>query len=108
MRGSIVNARKIEDQKTIAHEMFVQQAHANAEASASSSPDDTICSTDRKREPTLESTAEVGFYKPVDTPSFPVARVDAANFIRALVNAPIQDNLRDMAQLWVGSERFPG
>jgi DNA-binding LytR/AlgR family response regulator len=37
MRGSIMSARKIQDQKAIAREMFVQQAaHANAEASASS------------------------------------------------------------------------
>jgi DNA-binding LytR/AlgR family response regulator len=64
--------------------MFVQHAaHANAEVSASP-PGDTICSTKSKREYTLESTADDGFYGPVDTPSLPVTGVDAANLIRAL------------------------
>ena len=64
---------------------FVRQAaHANAEVSASPTPGDTICSTKSKQEYTLESTAEEGFYEPVDTSLLPVARVDAANLIRAL------------------------
>ena len=37
MRGSIVKARKVQDQRTIAPEMFVQQAHANGQVP--SSPD---------------------------------------------------------------------
>jgi two-component system LytT family response regulator len=84
MRGSIVSARKIEDQKTIVREMFVQQAHANAEVSASPSPDNTICSTKSKRKFTLESTAGNGFYETINTASLPVTRADDANLIRAL------------------------
>jgi DNA-binding LytR/AlgR family response regulator len=84
MRGSIVKARKIQDQKTIAREMFVQQAHANAQVSASPPSGDTICSTESRWGYTLESTAADAFYEPADTPSPPVTRVDAANLIRAL------------------------
>jgi len=84
MRGSIVDARKIQDQKAIARETFVQRAaHANAEVSASPTPGDTICSPKSEREYTFESTAEDGFHEPVDT-RLPVTRVDAANLIRAL------------------------
>jgi DNA-binding LytR/AlgR family response regulator len=79
-----MSAREIQDQKTIAPEMFAQQAHANAEVSASPPQGDTISSTKGKREYTFKSTAEDGFYEPIDTPSVPVARVDAANLIRAL------------------------
>jgi DNA-binding LytR/AlgR family response regulator len=78
-----MNIREIQDLKAIAREMFVQQARANAEVSASP-PGDTICSTKSKRKYTLESTADDGFYGPVDTPSLPVARIDAASLIRAL------------------------
>jgi DNA-binding LytR/AlgR family response regulator len=84
MRGSIVKARKIQDQKTIAREMFVQQAQANGQVSASPPSGDTICSTESRWEYTLESTAEDGFYESADTASPPVTRVDAANLIRAL------------------------
>jgi DNA-binding LytR/AlgR family response regulator len=80
-----MSAREIPDQKAIAREMFVQQAaHANAEVSTSPPPEDTICSIKSNREYTLESTAEDGFYEPIDTSSLPVIRVDAANLIRAL------------------------
>ena len=79
-----MRAHKMQDQKTIAREMFVQQAHANAQVSASPPSGDTICSTDSKREYTLELTAEDGFYEHPDTPLVPVIRVDAANLIRAL------------------------
>jgi len=79
-----MNIRKIQDLKVITGEVFVQQAaHANAENSTSPTVD-TICSTKSKREYTLESTADDGFYGPVDTPSLPVTRVDAANLIWAL------------------------
>jgi DNA-binding LytR/AlgR family response regulator len=85
MQGSIMNARKVQDEKAIAHEMFVQQAaQANAEVSTSPSQGDTICSTESKREDTFESTAEGGFYEPVDTSLLPAIRADAANLIRAL------------------------
>ncbi|MGC1296000.1 MAG: hypothetical protein WA869_13280, partial [Alloacidobacterium sp.] len=75
---------KIQYQKAIAREMFVQQTHANAEVSASPPPDNTICSTKSKREYTLESTAGNGFYETINIPSLPVVRVDDANLIRAL------------------------
>jgi two-component system LytT family response regulator len=77
MRGSIMSARKIQDRKAIAREMFVQQTtHVDAEVSASPPRGD--------REYALESRAEDGFYEPVDTSLLPVTRVDAANLIRAL------------------------
>jgi DNA-binding LytR/AlgR family response regulator len=80
-----MSARKIQDQKAIEREMFVQQAaHANAQVSASLPREDTTCAIKSKREYTLESTAEDGFYEPVDTSLLPVTRVDAANLIRAL------------------------
>jgi two-component system LytT family response regulator len=84
MRGSIVKARKIQDRKPIAHELFVQHAHANGQVSASPPSGDTICPAESKWEYTLESTAEDGFYEPADTASPPVTRDDAANLIRAL------------------------
>ena len=80
-----MNARKIQDEKAIAREMFVDQAaHSDAEVSASPPREDTICSTKSKRENTLESMAEDGFYEPANTSLLPVTRVDAANLIRAL------------------------
>jgi DNA-binding LytR/AlgR family response regulator len=80
-----MSARKIRDQKAIAREMFVQQvAHANGGVSASPLPADTICSIKSRRDCTLESKAEDGFYEPADTSLLPVTRVDAANLIRAL------------------------
>ena len=79
-----MNARKIQDQKTIARAMFVQQAQANAEASASPPRGDTICSIKSSREYTLESTVGDGFYETINTPSLPIARVDDAYLIRAL------------------------
>jgi DNA-binding LytR/AlgR family response regulator len=80
-----MSARKTRDQKAIAREMSVQQgAHAHGEVSASPARADTISSIETKREYTLESTTEDGLYEPVDTSLLPVARVDAANLIRAL------------------------
>jgi DNA-binding LytR/AlgR family response regulator len=76
---------KIQDQKAIARERFVQQAaHANGDVSASALPGDTICSIKSRRDYTLESKAEDGFYEPADTSLLPVTRADAANLIRAL------------------------
>jgi DNA-binding LytR/AlgR family response regulator len=76
---------KIQDQKGIAREMFVQQAaHANGDVSASPLPGDTICSIKSRRDYTLESKAEDRFYEPADTSLLPITRVDAANLIRAL------------------------
>jgi two-component system LytT family response regulator len=79
-----MGAREIHDQKGIAREMFVQQATpANAEVSARPPQGDTIWPAKRKRENTLEPTAEDGSYEPVDKSLLPVTRVDAANLIRA-------------------------
>jgi DNA-binding LytR/AlgR family response regulator len=79
-----MSVREINDVKGIAREMLVQQAnHANAGGSARPPQGDTIWPTRSKREDTFESTAEDGFYEPVDTSLLPVIRVDAANLIRA-------------------------
>jgi DNA-binding LytR/AlgR family response regulator len=80
-----MSGREIQDQKAVACEMPVQQvANANADVAASPRRGATICPTKSKREYTLESTAEDGFYEPVDTSLLPVTRVDAANLIRVL------------------------
>jgi len=80
-----MSARKIQDQKAIAREKFVQQAaHANADVSASSLRGDKICSIKSRRDYTLESTAEDGFYEAADTSLLPITRVDAANLTRFL------------------------
>jgi DNA-binding LytR/AlgR family response regulator len=78
-----MSGRKIQDQNTIAREMFVQQA-AHGDISASPLPGDAICPIKSKRDYTLESTAEDGFYQPADRSLLPVTRVDAANLIQAL------------------------
>ena len=78
-----MSARKIQDQKAFAREMFVQQTphanHANRNVSASPLPD-TICLPDY----TLESGVEDGFYEPADTSLPPVTRVATASLIRVL------------------------
>ena len=79
-----MSARKIRDQKTIPREMFVQQAHANGQVSATPPSGDMICSTESRWKYPLESAAEDGFYESADTASPPVTRVAAANLIRAL------------------------
>ncbi|HEY6351437.1 MAG TPA: LytTR family DNA-binding domain-containing protein [Candidatus Angelobacter sp.] len=85
LRSSMMSGREIQDQKAIAREMLVQQAaDANADVSAGPLRGDTIRSIGNRREYPLESTAEDGFYEPVDTSLLPVTRVDAANLIRAL------------------------
>jgi DNA-binding LytR/AlgR family response regulator len=57
-----MNARKLQDQKAIAREKFVQQAGKY----------------------TLGSTAGDAFYEPLDSSLLPVIRVDAANLMRVL------------------------
>ncbi len=79
-----MSAREIQDQKTIAREMFVQRAaHANADISASPLRGATICSSKSRRDYTLESIPDE-FCEAADRSSPPVTRVDAANLIRAL------------------------
>ena len=78
-----MSARAIQDQKTIAREMVVQQAaHANADVSASPLREAAICSTKSRPDYTLESTAG-GFCEAADTSLLPVIRVDA-NLVRVL------------------------
>jgi DNA-binding LytR/AlgR family response regulator len=79
-----MSAREIHDRKGIAREMFVQQAtHPHDGGTAGPMQRDTIFPTKSKWASTFESTAEDGFYEPVDTSLLPVTRVDAANLIRA-------------------------
>jgi DNA-binding LytR/AlgR family response regulator len=80
-----MSAREIQDPKTIAGEMFVQQAaHANAEVSASPLRGATICSTKSRRDYTLESATADKFCEAADTSLLPVNRVDAADLMRVL------------------------
>jgi DNA-binding LytR/AlgR family response regulator len=79
-----MSAREIQDQKTVADEMFVQQAaRGDADVSASSLRGATICSTKSTRDYSLESTADE-FYEAADASLLPVNRVDAANLMRVL------------------------
>ena len=78
-----MSAREIQDQKTIAREMVVQQpAYATADVSATPLREATICSTKRRRDYTLASTAD-GFCEAADTSLLPAIRVDA-NLLRVL------------------------
>lgn len=79
-----MSAREIQDQKAIAHEMFVQQAaHASADDSASPLRGATICFPKNRRDYTLESVAD-GLCEAADTSLLPVIRADAANLMRVL------------------------
>ncbi|MFZ3262497.1 MAG: LytTR family DNA-binding domain-containing protein [Terriglobales bacterium] len=79
-----MSAREIQDQKAIAHEMFVQQAaHANADDSASSPRGATTCFPKGRRDYTLESMADE-LCEAADTSVLPVIRADAANLMRVL------------------------
>ena len=63
----------------IGRETLIEQtAHANAELSACPAQGNTICSTPP------ESTADDGFYPPVDRSLLSATRVDAAKLIRTL------------------------
>jgi DNA-binding LytR/AlgR family response regulator len=79
-----MSAHEIQDQKTIARDMFVQHAaHSNADVSAGPLRGPTICSTKSRRDYTLESTAD-GFSEAAETSLLPVFRVDAANLMQVL------------------------
>jgi DNA-binding LytR/AlgR family response regulator len=79
-----MSAREIQDQKTIAREMFVQPAaHANADVSASPLRGATIYAAESRQDYGLESTADE-FCEATDASLLPVNRVDAANLIRVL------------------------
>jgi len=80
-----MSGREIKDPKPIGRKTFVQQpARANGDVSGSRLLGDTICSIKSRRDYTLESTAEDGFYEPADRSLLPVTRVDSANLIRVL------------------------
>jgi two-component system LytT family response regulator len=80
-----MSTREIHDHKAIASEMFVEQtAHAEADASAIPPRADTNCSLNTRRDYSLESTAEDGFYELADTSLPPTTSVDAASLIRVL------------------------
>jgi DNA-binding LytR/AlgR family response regulator len=79
-----VSARAIQDQKTIAREMFVPQgAHANADVSASPLRGAMIYATESRRDYTRESIADE-FCEAADKSLLPVIRVAAANLMRVL------------------------
>ncbi|HWO28152.1 MAG TPA: hypothetical protein VNO32_05075, partial [Candidatus Acidoferrum sp.] len=79
-----MSVREIQDQKTIAREMFVQPAaHAHADVSASPLRGATIRSPKSRRDYTVESTADE-FCEVADTALLPVTRVDAAILMRVL------------------------
>jgi DNA-binding LytR/AlgR family response regulator len=79
-----MSARAIQDQKTVAREIFVQQAaRANADVSISSLRGATICSSQSRRDYSLESPADE-FCEAADASLLPVNRVDAANLMRVL------------------------
>jgi DNA-binding LytR/AlgR family response regulator len=79
-----MSAREIQDQKTIAREMFVQQAaHANTDVPASPLRGTAIYVTESGPAYSRESKAD-GFREAADTPLLPVNRVDAANLMRVL------------------------
>jgi DNA-binding LytR/AlgR family response regulator len=79
-----MSARAIQDQQTIAREMFVHQAaHANADASVSPLRGATIYPTESRQDYTPESTADE-FCEAADTSLLPVIQVAAANLMRVL------------------------
>jgi DNA-binding LytR/AlgR family response regulator len=79
-----MSASEIQDQKTVAREMLVQQAaRANADVLASPLRGATICPTKSGWDYTLESTADE-FYEAADASLPPVNRIDAANLMRVL------------------------
>jgi DNA-binding LytR/AlgR family response regulator len=78
-----MSAREIQDQKTIAREMVVQQpAYANADVPAGPLRGATICSTKSIGDYSLESTADQ-FCEAADASLLPVNRADA-NLMRVL------------------------
>jgi two-component system LytT family response regulator len=79
-----MSASEIQDRKAMAREMFVQPAaYANADVSASPLRGATICSTESRRDYTLELTADE-FCKTADPSLLPVIRVDPTNLMRVL------------------------
>jgi DNA-binding LytR/AlgR family response regulator len=81
-----MSASEILDQKSLAREMFVQQAaHATADVSPSPLREAAIYSTNSRRDYALEPAANE-FYEPADASAslLPVNRVDSAILMRVL------------------------
>ena len=79
-----MSVREIQDQKTVAREMFSQQsAPATADVSANPLRGAAICFTNSRRDHTFRSTADE-FCETADTSSLPISRFDAAILMRAL------------------------
>jgi hypothetical protein len=79
-----MSTRAIQDQQTIAREMFVPQgAHANADVSASPLRGATIYPTESRQDYTRDSIADE-FCEVADRSLLPVLRVAAANLMRVL------------------------
>jgi DNA-binding LytR/AlgR family response regulator len=79
-----MSVREIQDRKTIAREMFVQQAaYVDADVSAVPLGGATICATKSRRDYTFEPTADE-FCAAADTSLLPITRSDAANLMRVL------------------------
>jgi DNA-binding LytR/AlgR family response regulator len=79
-----MSVREIQDQKTVAREMFSQQpAPATADVSANPLRGAAICFTNSRRDHTFKSTADE-FCETADTSSLPINRFDAAILMRAL------------------------
>ena len=80
-----MNAREIQPQTAIAHELFVQQV---AQAGLDSVRGATICPTRSKRDYPLASTTEEStteaFCEAADASLLPVIRIDLANLMRVL------------------------
>jgi DNA-binding LytR/AlgR family response regulator len=79
-----MSAREIQDQKTIARELFVPQVvDANADVSACPLGGATICSTKSRWNYTIKSTVDE-LCETADPSSLPVIRGEAANLMRVL------------------------
>jgi DNA-binding LytR/AlgR family response regulator len=82
VRGFIMSAREIQDQKAIAREMFVQQTvHANADVSVGPLQGAGIWSAKSRQDYALEPAPDE-FSEAADTSLLPAIRLDAADFMR--------------------------
>jgi two-component system LytT family response regulator len=79
-----MRSREIQDEKSAARAVFVQQgAHANADISAGSPRGATICSANGRGDYALESTADP-LCDPTNPSFLPVIRMDNANLLRVM------------------------
>jgi DNA-binding LytR/AlgR family response regulator len=78
-----MNARTIEDEKAIGVNALFNKRPTLVRKSRPAHRGGYDLPAKSKQEDIFESTAEDGFYEPVDTSLLPATRVDAANLIRA-------------------------